>query len=322
MRQPAPPKMISAEDVLSLVTHRDVVEALRTAFGQDWQMPPRWKLEFDAADGADQMYIMPAWRESGTFAVKLATIFAENNARGLPSIMASIIVMDRETGTPLALIDGTLVTSLRTAAASALGADYLARDDVRHLLVVGTGSLSPHMALAHASVRDYSRVTIWGRNTDKAEGVASALSHRMTGVDVAATGDLEAAVRRADVISCVTGSVEPLVLGDWLRPGSHLDLVGAHTPMTRECDTAAVVCARCFADVSASCLTEAGEFQIPIGEGAITDGHILGDLADLTRGTVAGREKADDITLFKSVGNAIEDAAAAELIVKKAGLVD
>ena len=222
--------------------------------------------------------------------------------------------MDGKTGKPLALIDGPSLTLRRTAAASALAARYLAREDCERLLMVGTGALAPHLILAHAAVRPICNVLVWGRNPDKAEKIAKRLDR--PDFRVAATTDLEGAARGADIISCATMSRDPLVAGDWLQPGSHLDLVGGFTPEMRETDDAAISKARVFVDTREGALNEAGDIVQPIRSGIIAKDDIAGDLFELTRGKRAGRRFYDQITLFKSVGTALEDLAAAKLAVE------
>ena len=188
--------------------------------------------------------------------------------------------------------------------------------DAERLLMVGTGALAPHLILAHAAVRPLRNVLIWGRNYDKARRLAARLDRGR--LRVAATEDLEGAARGADVISCATMSNEPIIQGDWLEPGTHLDLVGAYKPTMRECDDEAVLRSRLFVDTREGALTEGGDLAQPLAAGLITADDIAGDLFDLTRGDRAGRRYYDQITLFKSVGTAIEDLAAAQLTVQQA----
>ena len=205
----------------------------------------------------------------------------------------------------------------RTAAASALAADYLAREDARHLLVVGTGRLSRNLAAAHASVRPLSRVSVWGRDPEKAQAVADEIAEEL---DILAqpASDLEATVRDADIVSCATLSETPLVQGAWLKPGSHLDLVGAFKPTMRESDDEAVSRARVFVDTREGAMKEGGDIVRALASGALEEDGIEADLFDLARGTHAVLRQSDDITLFKSVGAALEDLAGAILAFETA----
>jgi ornithine cyclodeaminase len=212
------------------------------------------------------------------------------------------------------VLDGTELTRRRTAAASALAARYLARADAARLLMVGTGALAPHLIESHALTRPIRSVRVWGRRAEAAMAVVRALSGRHFDVEVAA--DLEAAVGWADIISCATLADAPLVRGAWLRPGQHLDLIGAYTPAMRETDDVALTRASIYVDTRAGALRESGELVQAIAQGSISAADIRGELADLARGRVGARRSAGEITLFKSVGSAIEDLAAAELALR------
>jgi ornithine cyclodeaminase len=264
--------------------------------------------------GADEnmLLVMPAWRTGGCIGVKLVTVFPGNSALGHPSVHGTYSLFDGATGIPLASLDGTELTRRRTAAASALAARYLARTDASRLLMVGTGALATHVIESHARVRPIGSVKIWGRRAERAAALAGELAGR--GYDVGTTEDLEAAVRWADIVSCATLAVTPLIEGRWLRPGQHIDLIGAFTPTMREVDDAALRCSSIYIDTPAA-LTESGELVQGLAAGAITADCVLGTLSDLVRGR-RGRRSDGEITLFKSVGNAIEDLAAAELAVR------
>ncbi|MBV9701102.1 MAG: ornithine cyclodeaminase family protein, partial [Methylobacteriaceae bacterium] len=219
-----------------------------------------------------------------------------------------------ETGAPLAVFDGARLTLWRTAAASALATRHLARKDAARLTMIGAGALAPFLVRAHAAVRPIERVTIWNHRLESAERAAAILASSPFSVRV---GDrLEDALREADIVSCATLSKAPLVLGEWLAAGVHVDLVGAFNLRMREVDDAAVARARVFVDTPAAKI-EGGDVALALKAGAIDDNHVEGDLSDLCRGRIAGRRAADEITLFKSVGTAIEDLAAAMLIWRR-----
>ncbi|NUB14406.1 ornithine cyclodeaminase family protein, partial [Azospirillum brasilense] len=217
-------------------------------------------------------------------------------------------------GTPQAVPAGTALTKRRTAAASALAASYLARPDSERLLMVGPGALAPELIEAFATVLPIKHVLVWGRSLEKAKKVASRF-HRPK-FRIEATADLEGAVRGAQVISCATLAKEPLIRGEWLQPGAHLDLVGGFTPEMREADDDCIRRSRVFVDTREGACTEAGDIVQPMKAGILTDADIAGDLYDLTRGQRAGRRFYDQITLFKSVGTALEDLCAAQLAVE------
>jgi ornithine cyclodeaminase/alanine dehydrogenase-like protein (mu-crystallin family) len=232
---------------------------------------------------------------------------------GAATVQATYLLMERETGVPCALMDGEALTLRRTAATSALAAQWLARPGAQRLLLVGAGRLAPWLVRAHVALQpDLAHVDVWGRNEDTAEELVETL--REEGIDAELALDLRVAVEQADVVTCATTSREPLLRGAWLKPGAHVDLVGAFRRDMREADDAAIVRARVFVDTFAGALAEAGDLTQPLERGTIARSHLRGELAQLLRGEVAGRTSADDITLFKSVGSALEDLAAARLV--------
>jgi ornithine cyclodeaminase len=245
--------------------------------------------------------------------VKIVTVFPDNGSHGAPAVFGTYLLMSAETGVPVAILDGTELTVRRTAAASALASTYLSRADSTRLLMVGTGNLAPHLIMAHAAARPLGKVTIWGRRREAAESLSRALSG--AGFELEVTEDLEAAVRNADIISCATLAVEPLIKGAWLAPGQHVDLVGAFRPDMREADADALARSDVYVDTRAGAFAEAGEIIQAIANDAITESDVRAELGDLCRNKVSGRETNDSITLFKSVGTALEDLAAAELAI-------
>ena len=309
-------RVISAANLARTFTFPLLIEALKQSFRSEIEVPVRHHhpIERPGEPGA-MLLLMPAWTAAATrdgfLGVKVVTVYPGNAARGLPSVSGTYLLMRGESGEPLAVIDGQALTLWRTAAASALAATFLARKDARRLVMVGAGALAPYLIEAHASVRPIAEVLVWNRNQARAEEAAAKLSGRAYSVQ--ATADLEAAVRGADSVSCATLSSEPLIKGAWLAPGAHLDLVGAFTPRMRESDDTAVRRATIFLDTRAGALKEAGDIVQPLAAGIIKESDIAGDLFDLCRGRIEGRKSSKQITLFKSVGTAIEDLAAATL---------
>ncbi len=306
--------ILSASDVAAALPYPALINALRRAFASDIVSPQRTHHEIPVPEGnAATLLLMPAWRSGQALGVKIATVFPDNAKHRCPAVFASYFLSDGQTGKPLAVLDGTELTLRRTAAASALASSYLSRQDANSLLMIGTGNLAPHLIAAHSSVRQFREVRIWGRCMEKAEQLAARLAGNE--VDVSAENDLENAVRRADVISCATLATQPLVRGAWLSPGQHLDLVGAFTPLMREADVEAISRADLYVDTRSGTLAEAGEIIQAVEAGAISASHIQAELSELARGRVAGRRNDAAITVFKSVGTALEDLAAAELAV-------
>lgn len=308
---------VSAADVDRALTFDGLVETLRAAFRKGAVQPVRHHHTIDRPDGAaSTLLLMPAWSDfnaAGTSAggyvgVKVVTVSPDNNQVGKPAVMGLYLLLDGATGEPRALIDGQRLTQWRTACASALAASYLARPDASRLLVVGAGALSGFLARAHAAVRPIEMVRIWNRTFANAERVAADL--RAAGLAATAVDDLDAELPLADIVTSATIAETPLIKGDLLRHGTHVDLVGGFTPAMREADDEAIRRAEVFVDTRAGATKEAGDVVQPLASGALALEAIRGDLYDLTRGTAEGRRDAGAITLFKSVGAAIEDLAA------------
>jgi ornithine cyclodeaminase/alanine dehydrogenase-like protein (mu-crystallin family) len=309
-------RVVSADEIDRLLTFPALIEALRQAFRGDIVVPVRHHHEIERAGAATATHLlMPAWTnaEGGNFlGTKVVNVFPDNGKLGLPSIYGTYLLMSGETGETLAAMDGTRLTAWRTAAASALAASCLARADARRMLMVGAGALAPFLIRAHRAVRPITEVSVWNRNAAKSEELCETL--RADGVMASAAASLESAVRAADVVSVATLSREPIVRGAWLKPGAHLDLVGAYSPAMRESDDEAVRRARLFVDTKGGALKEGGDIVQPLADGIIAKADVEGDLFDLCRETANVAREPEDITLFKSVGTAIEDLAAAMLV--------
>lgn len=302
-------RVIEAAEIDGVLTWPSLVGALSEAFASDIVAPTRHHHEIERQGGNATLLLMPAWSGAGGFlGVKIVSVFPGNGAKGLPSVLGAYLLMDGDTGAPLAALDGTRLTLWRTAAASALAAGHLARADASRMVMVGAGSLAPFLVRAHMSQRPISDVLLWNHRPEKAEALAARL--RGEGLPVTATADLEGAVRAADLVSCATLSREPLVRGAWLKPGTHLDLVGAFNLTLREADDEALTRAFIYIDTPAA-KAEGGDVALGLRGGAIREAAIKGDLFALSRGRARARASPDEITLFKSVGSAIEDLAAA-----------
>ena len=311
-------KIVTAEDIARVLTPATLIDALYDAFRADIEVPPRHVHMIPQPSGSEaKLLLMPAWTNSGDrlTGCKVVSVYPDNAKLNKPSVYGSYLLMSGETGEALALIDGTALTAWRTAAASALAARYLAREDAEHFVMIGAGALSPHLIRAHCAVRPIKRVTLWNRTRSRAVSTAFAL--HAAGIDPLVADDLEAAVRTADIVCCATLSAEPLVRGAWLKKGAHVDLVGAFTPKMREADNDTVRRARVYVDTRAAAPKGSGDIAIPLKNKIIKLADIEGDLFELCRGTAKGRKRKDEITLFKSVGTAIEDLAAAMLVWRR-----
>jgi alanine dehydrogenase len=307
---------ITAEDIARTLTYSELVEALRRAFRDDITVPIRHHHTIPTPGADATLLLMPAWTGNRTFiGCKLLTVFPDNATRGKPSVYGSYVLLSGASGEPLAVMDGRELTAWRTGAASALAATYLASAQASHLTMIGAGALAPHLIAAHAAVRPIRQVTLWNRTRARAETLAERLAG--SGMTVAVTDKLEAALGSADIISCATLAHEPLVRGALLKRGVHVDLVGGFTPAMREADDATVRSASLYVDTREGAREKAGDIVDPIRRGIIKEHDVRGDLFELCRGTSTGRQSTEEITLFKSVGSALEDLAAAMLVWEK-----
>jgi ornithine cyclodeaminase len=264
-------------------------------------------------EAAATLLLMPAWRSGRRIGVKLVTVFPGNALRNERAVAAVYALFDARNGVPLALFDGEEITARRTAGASAYAASRLARADARHLVLVGSGRLARGLVEAHCEVRPIERVSLWSRTPEHAQAAAAAMAN--DGLPVTAVRDLERAVREADIVSCATLSTAPIVCGAWLSPGVHLDLVGAFNARMRETDDDAIARAELIVvDNRAAALAEGGDIVQAMKSGVIGEADIAADLAGLAHGAHPGRTRADEVTVFKSVGFALEDLAAAEAV--------
>ena len=321
-------RILSADEVDRALDDLALIDRLDSMFRDGCEMPTRHHHTVVAPNGpgsADAtLLLMPAWRRGpgGHIGIKLVTVFPDNGKRSLPSIYGQYMLLDGATGAPVAQLDGTMLTKRRTACASGLASRYLSRAASKTLAMLGTGALAPQLIRVHAKVRPIEEVLIWGRRPERAQGLADELATTLPRdlgrpIVVRAELDRRQAVVAADIVSCATLSKTALVEGDWLHQGQHVDLVGAFTPEMRESDDRAVARARLFVDTRAGALKEGGDIVQPLANGTIVAGDVVADLAELARGSKPGRAAGDDagITLFKSVGAALEDLAAAELAV-------
>lgn len=312
-------QLVDAETIDRLLDPVGLADALEAAFRTDVVLPVRHHHAI-ARPGADAtLLLMPAWTGPGAspsyLGTKLVSVFPTNGARALPAVYGTYVLADGETGRPLAVFDATRLTPWRTAAASAVAARHLARKDARRMVMVGAGTLAPFVIRAHMAARPIESVALWNHRPERAEALARDLAAE--GLPVTPVRDLEAAVGGADLVSCATLATEPLIRGEWLRPGTHVDCIGAFLPNMRETDDEVVRRASVFCDNRAGATKEAGDLVAPLRAGVIAPADILADLDDLARGRHPGRTSEDEITFFKSVGTAVEDLAAAVLVFER-----
>lgn len=290
---------------------KQLVPTLQRAFQADITVPLRHNHSIECGAEKGIVLIMPAWDQHQYMGIKTVNIFPKNKEKNLPGLHSTYLLFDGTTGKPLANIDGDAITSRRTAAASALGASYLARADASRLLVVGSGQVAAYLPAAYAAVRTLTEVLVWNYNPESGHALVQQLQHQ--GVNARWADDLEQAVRSVDMISCATLSEQPLIHGSWLQAGQHLDLIGSFTPTMIESDPSCFAHSSVFVDTDEAPM-KAGDLLAAFKAGTLQAEAIQATLFDLCSGRHPGRRSQDEITVFKAVGNALEDLAAAVLV--------
>ena len=303
-------KYFDAPDTHRKLPYASVIKSLCEGFKEPNTTPPR--NHHPLWNSSNTLLLMPSW-DSQSVGIKLLSIYPENSSLAKPTIQGVYVLFDGTDGRPIAVADAAALTVRRTSAASALASTFLARKTSRTFLMVGAGALAPHLIKAHATVLPLSTILIWNRTTSKAHQVAQELSDESFAVKVVT--DLRLACQEADLISCATRSTDPLIQGRWIKPGTHIDLVGGHTPEMREADDDLICKARVFVDSFEAASSEAGDLIQPINDGIFTWDEVEGDLFDLVQRTSPARKDSHEITLFKSVGTAIEDLIAGRLLI-------
>ncbi len=307
--------LINDEQIVAALPYHALIGALENMFRSDYEMPVRHHHFYATATGHEStLILMPAWNKQ-YLGVKQVVVAGQNSQKNLPAIHALYTLSDAATGIPLAIMNAAELTSRRTACTSALAARYLAPKQARKLLVVGGGKVASHLIQAHKQVRSYDTVSVWMRNTDKLAAFIAQLKEQ--GIEAVAVADLEAAVREADVISTATLSKEPVIKGEWVKKGAHLDLIGSHKPDTREVDDEAILKSELYVDSREGALHETGELAIPIAKGILQPADVRASIKELCKGSHPGRQSEDETTLFKSAGLAVEDLAAALLVYRR-----
>jgi len=308
--------VIDSERAHALLDYPGLVEALRDLFRRGVDRIDRAFLDQPLPNGeSNNWLILPAWQFGRNFGAKLVSVFPGNAAKGKEVILGIYALFDGKTGEPLAVIDGAALTVRKTAANSALAATYLARDDTRRMAMVGAGAMAPHLIMAHCAVRPIREVKVWNRTPQRARRLAADL--KIEGVQIEASENLEAAVRWADLISCATMATKPVIKGTWLKPGTHLDLVGSYRPDMRESDDDAVKRAkRHYIDTRITTIGVSGDIADPINAGLIDPAALI-DTGQLARGEKPGRVSPDEITFFKSGGGGHEDLGTAQFLLSK-----
>ena len=300
-----------------LLSYEDLVDVIEKGFNEPPNVPPRlhYSVNNPLNNSENTLQIMPAWQEGKQLGIKLITVAPKNKEYNLETINGLYLLFDSVTGLPEAIMDAKAITNWRTACASALASKYLSRPDSQTLFMIGTGSLAPYLIKAHSAVRPIKKVLIWGRNIKKAEQIQKIINN--PAIEVEVVENIEKGIKKADIISCATLSETPLIFGESLLIGQHIDLVGAYTPTMREANDEVLLRSDIYVDNIEMAPKETGDLSIPLLEGTIKLEDIKGDLFDLCSGKIEGRSSGDSITVFKSVGHALEDLVTAQLIVEK-----
>jgi len=295
-----------------------LIDALDKVFTQSIHSPVRHHHTMQVPGDPDAtLLLMPAWLEGEYSGVKIVNVFPGNNKRGLAGLTGHYLLSCGKTGRLLLQLDGNELTSRRTAAASALASRYLSRENSTSMLMVGTGRMARYLIPAHSAVRPIDTVHVWGRNFDSSQRLVDELREDGINAIVCLPENLQKTAQQVDLISCATMATEPLIKGEWLQAGTHLDLVGSFTPKMRETDNTAMQIGEVFVDTREGALSETGDLITPINEGAITEESIVAEFSELCSGAYLGRADLNNpneaITVFKSVGASVEDLGAAIL---------
>ena len=268
-------------------------------------------------DGSGVLGMMPGHAaELGIMGIKVITVFHANSESGLPSHQGIVMLFDARHGQPLMLFDALEITAIRTAAASAVATKFLSRENSSTLAIVGSGEQAKRHIEAMLLVRNLKQINIWSRNEKNAKQLVNELSGEYN-LNIHVKKNVQQAVEHADIICTVTSSKEPIVMGDWIAAGTHINAVGSSTAAARELDTAAMIRSKLFADCYESLFNEAGDFLIPKKEGAVNDEHVKAEIGEVLWGTKKGRENEEEVTIFKSLGIAAEDIFSAYHIYQK-----
>ncbi|MEP3208872.1 MAG: ornithine cyclodeaminase family protein [Maribacter sp.] len=312
-----PTVQISDDFINDNTNFAELISALKLGFtSRDIVVPQRHHHDFPNPEmGKDStLFLMPAWNPSKEAGVKIATVSPENEQFELPSVQAIYVLLNAKKGTVKAIIQSKSLTAKRTAAASALASSYLSKTNSTSLLMIGTGALSTNLIRAHAQVRPIKHVYVWGRNIENAKQVCNQFQNENFSCEVIPS--IAEKISEVDIVSCATLSKVPLVLGKHLMAGQHIDLVGAYRKDMREADDEAIKKASVFVDTFGG-TEESGDLFVPLESGILKANDIQGDLFSLCSGKAKGRIDDEEITLFKSVGYALEDLVAASYYYKK-----
>jgi len=309
--------MLDADKILNSMSFTTLVDELAAMHSDPIGLVDEMLMESrDANDNVSHFFIRTGWQPEKAVGAKVITVFPRNNQqREWPSIQAVYILFEGVNGTPIACLDGTALTWIKTATDSALGSRLLSRENIETMLMIGAGQMAPHLVSAHLAVRpSLKQVHIWNRTGDKAAALCASLAEKFPQIEFAPVSEIEAGARAADLICSAIGCEAPIIQGAWLKPGTHVDLIGAYTPAMREADDECLRRSSLFVDARETTLHHIGELMIPLANGVISEQDVLADLSDLCQRRHAGRQSEAEITLFKNGGGGHLDLMCARIL--------
>ena len=309
--------MLDADKILNGMSFTTLVDELAAMHHDPIGLVDEMLMEsVDARDNASHFFIRTGWQPEKAVGAKVITVFPRNNQqREWPSIQAVYILFEGVNGTPIACLDGTALTWIKTATDSALGSRLLSRENIETMLMIGAGQMAPHLVSAHFAVRpSLKQVKIWNRTSEKAAQLCAELAEKLPQINFTPVSEIEPAARTVDLICSAISCEEPILQGAWLKPGVHVDLIGAYTPTMREADDECLRRSSLFVDARETTLRHVGELMIPLSNGVISEQDVLADLSDLCRQRHSGRQSDTEITLFKNGGGGHLDLMCARIL--------
>ena len=309
--------MLDADQILNSLSFTTLADELEAMHREPIGLVDEMLMDSEDDRGnTSHFFIRTGWQPEKAVGAKVITVFPRNNeTREWPSIQAVYVLFEGVNGTPIACLDGTALTYIKTATDSALGSRLLSRENVERMLMIGAGEMAPHLVRAHCQIRPAIRqVHIWNRTMVKAAALCQHLSREMPGIEFNAIDELEASASEADLICSAIGRSEPIIEGHWLKPGAHVDLIGAFTAEMREADDEVLRRGRLFVDARETTINHIGELMIPLASGVISEADVLADLSDLCQQRHSGRQAEDEITVFKNGGGGHLDLMCARIL--------
>jgi len=309
--------MLDADQLLDCLPFTTLVDELAVMHREPIGLVDEMLMEStDDNDNVSHFFIRSGWQPEKAVGAKVITVFPRNNQQAeWPSIQAVYILFEGQNGTPIACLDGTALTWLKTASDSALGSKLLSRANIESMLMIGAGQMAPHLVSAHCEVRpSLKQVQVWNRTTEKAQQLCDGLADKFPRISFSTVDDIESGARQADLICSAIGCKQPIIEGAWLKPGAHVDLIGAYTPDMREADDEVLNRSSLFVDARETTINHIGELMIPLAAGVIDEADVLADFSDLCQQHHPGRQSEDEITVFKNGGGGHLDLMCARIL--------